>query len=151
MMAATSNGSTKARGRGVAAAPAMAAAMLLPGGGLDTVAHAQSPFEAPPVLRASEEQTRALIKNPWYSLSVLTSLVTALDRLSGVNGRPAVVALALTATSEDQARFLASAVEMLAAHHQTVEPLAEVVARGTVIGRTQRGAQLVPGAVDYVA
>jgi hypothetical protein len=100
---------------------------------------------------ASEEQTRALIKNPWYSLSVLTSLVTALDRLSGVNGRPAVVALALTATTEDQARFLASAVEMLAAHHQTVEPLAEVVARGTVIGRTQSGALIVPGAVDYVA
>jgi hypothetical protein len=66
---------------------------------------------------ASEQQARALIKNPWYSLSVLTSLVTALDRLSGVDGRPAVVTLAVTATTEDQARFLASAVEMLAAHH----------------------------------
>ncbi|MGH8069110.1 MAG: hypothetical protein ACRERE_28510 [Candidatus Entotheonellia bacterium] len=100
---------------------------------------------------ASEQQARALIKNQWYSLSVLTSLVTALDRLSGIDGRPAVVALAVTVSTEDQARFLASAVEMLAAHHQTVEPLAEVVARGTVIGRTQSGALLVPGAVDYVA
>jgi hypothetical protein len=100
---------------------------------------------------ASEQQTRALIKNQWYSLSVLTSLVTALDRLSGVDGRPAVVALAATATTEDQARFLASAVEMLAAHHQTVEPITAVMAQGTVIGRTQSGALLVPGAVDYVA
>jgi hypothetical protein len=100
---------------------------------------------------ASEEQTQALIKNPWYSLSVLTSLVTALDRLAGVDGRPAVVALTTTATTEDQARFLAQAVEMLAAHHQTVAPLVAVVAQGTVIGRTQSGALIVPGAVDYVA
>jgi hypothetical protein len=84
-------------------------------------------------------------------LSVLTSLVTALDRLSGANGLPAVVALAATSTTEDQARFLANAVEMLAAQQQTGAPLADVGASGTVIGRTQSGAPLVPGAVDYVA
>jgi hypothetical protein len=100
---------------------------------------------------ASEEQTRSLIKNPWYSLSVLTSLVTALDRLAGVNGRPAVVALAATATTEDEARFLANAVEMLAAQQQTGTPLAQLGARGTVIGWTQSGAPVVPGPVDYVA
>jgi hypothetical protein len=82
---------------------------------------------------------------------VLTSLVTALDRLSGVDGRPAVVALAATATSEDQARFLANAVEMLAAQQQTGEPLVAVVAVGTVLGRTPSGALIVPGAADYVA
>jgi hypothetical protein len=32
-----------------------------------------------------------------------------------------------------------------------VEPLAAVMAQGTVIGRTQSGALIVPGAVDYVA
>jgi hypothetical protein len=48
------------------------------------------------------------------------------------------------------ARFF-DRVEMLAAHHRTVEPLAAVTAQGTVIGRTQGGALLVPGAVDYVA
>jgi hypothetical protein len=102
-------------------------------------------------LSASEPDTQALMKNPWYSLSMLTSLVTALDRLSGVNGRPAVVALAATATTEDQARFLANAVEMLAAQQQTGPPLTQVGASGTVIGWTQSGAPLVPGAVDYVA
>jgi hypothetical protein len=100
---------------------------------------------------ASEEQTRALIKNPWYSLSVLTSLVTALDRLSGVSGRPAVVALAASATTEDEARFLANVVEMLAAQQQTGAPLAQLGARGTVIGWTQSGVPVVPGPVDYVA
>jgi hypothetical protein len=100
---------------------------------------------------ASDQQTQVLIKNPWYSLSVLTSLVSALDRLSGVNGRPAVVALAATATTEDQARFLANAVEMLAAQQQTGAPLAQVGASGTVIGWTSGGAPLVPADVDYVA
>ena len=100
---------------------------------------------------ASERQTRALIKNPEYALSVLTLLVTALDLLSGVNGRPPVLALAATASTEDQARFLANAVEMLAAQQQIGAPLAEVLAVGTVIGRTQRGALIVPGAADYVA
>jgi hypothetical protein len=100
---------------------------------------------------ASEEQTRALIKNPWYSLSVLTSLVTALERLAGVNGLPAVVALAATAATEDQARFLANAVGMLAAQQQTVAPLTQIGATGTVIGWTQSGAPIVPGPVDYVA
>jgi hypothetical protein len=65
--------------------------------------------------------------------------------------RPAVVALAATATTEDQARFLANGVEMLAAPQQTVATLAEVEASGTVIGRTQSGTLLVPAAVDYVA
>jgi hypothetical protein len=100
---------------------------------------------------ASQPDTQALIKNPWYSLSVLTSLVSALDRLAGVSGRPAVVALAATATTEDEARFLAGAVEMLAAQQQTVTPLTQVGASGTVIGPTQSGAPIVPGPVDYVA
>jgi hypothetical protein len=100
---------------------------------------------------ASEADSQALMKNPWYSLSVLTSLVSALDRLSGVNGRPAVIALAATATTEDQARFLASAVEMLAAQQQTGEALAQLGASGPVIGWTSAGAPLVPGAVDYIA
>jgi hypothetical protein len=100
---------------------------------------------------SSEADTQALIKNPWYALSVLTSLVTALDRLSGVDGRPAVVALAATATTEDQARFLANAVEMLAAQQQAGVPLTKVGASGTVIGWSQSGTPIVPGAVDYVA
>ena len=62
------------------------------------------------------------------------------DRLPGVNGRPAVVALAASATTEDQARFLANAVEMLAAQQQTGAPLTQVGASGTVIGRTRRRA-----------
>jgi hypothetical protein len=36
---------------------------------------------------ASKPQTRALIKHPWYPVSVMTSLVTALDRLPSVDRR----------------------------------------------------------------
>jgi hypothetical protein len=42
--------------------------------------------QMPRGMGASEPQARAMIKNPWNSLRVLTSLVTALERLSGVDG-----------------------------------------------------------------
>jgi hypothetical protein len=86
MLATPSNESTQARRLRIAAALALAAALLWWGGGLGTVAQAQSGFETPPVLKAGE-----------------------------------------------------------------VAPLAAVVAQGTVIGRSQSGALIVPGAVDYVA
>jgi hypothetical protein len=54
MMTATWNGRMNARARGVAAALMMAAAMLLPGSWLGAGAHAQSSFETPPILKASD-------------------------------------------------------------------------------------------------
>ena len=44
---------------------------------------------------ASDARAQALLDNRWYSLSVLTALVTDLERLSGVVGRPEVLALAV--------------------------------------------------------
>jgi hypothetical protein len=81
---------------------------------------------------------------------VQTELVEQLGRLSGVAGRPSVVALAATAATTDQALFLDRAVRMLAARHGE-RPLAEVRGAGTVFGRGADGAIVVPGAVDYVS
>src|SRR4051794_24918213 len=66
MRATTSHESTKTRGRGVAGALAMAAAMLWPGGWLGTVAHAQSTVEGPPVLKASELAPADLLQGPTF-------------------------------------------------------------------------------------
>jgi hypothetical protein len=63
---------------------------------------------------ASEAQAQALLANRWFSLSVLTALVTDLERLGGVQGRRDVLALAATAGKEEEGRFLASAVHVLA-------------------------------------
>ena len=53
---------------------------------------------------ASGAQAQALLKNRWYSLSVLTALVVDLERLAGVKGRPAIIALAATVVNEEEAR-----------------------------------------------
>ena len=100
---------------------------------------------------ASEAQATALLKNRWYSLSVLTTLVTELERLTGVKGRPDIIALATTAESEEEARFVAASVQMLARLNVTGEPLMEVAARRTVIGITPGGSIVLPAPVDYIS
>ena len=99
----------------------------------------------------SDKVVRAMTRNPWYSLSVLTTFVTGLEQLQGVMGCDAVVALAASATSEDQAHFIAEAMQMLVRYQTTAGPLDTVTARGTVTARTRRGAVVVPAPVDYVA
>src|SRR5262245_59019035 len=100
---------------------------------------------------ASDAQAQALVANRWYSLSVLTGLVTELERLPGVSGRPAVLALAASATNEEEARFLAVAVQMLAHLNVTGVPIRRVMGRGTVVGVTPDGMLVVPAPVDYVS
>lgn len=100
---------------------------------------------------ASDQQAQALLRNPWYSLTVLTSLVTGLESLGRLPGRDQVVAFAATATSEDQARLINGAVQMLARYHATVEPLAQLAAPGPVIGRDRDGSLVVAAPLDYVA
>lgn len=102
-------------------------------------------------LGASEGQAQALLHNRWYSLTVLTSLVSELERLSGVGGRPGVIALAATASNEEEARFFAAGVSILARLHATTSPVSRVTGQGTVVGFTAAGAVMVPAQVDYVS
>lgn len=100
---------------------------------------------------ASEDQMQALLNNRWYSLSVLTSLVDELERLPSVSGVPQVIALAATAKNEEEARFLASSVQMLAWLNVTGTPISQVAARGTVVGISPKGGIVVPAPVDYIS
>jgi hypothetical protein len=61
-----------------------------------------------------------------------------------------VVALANTAESEDQARFLTDAVDFLAKYHQTQTPLVRLIAERTIVGRDRAGTLVVPAEADYV-
>ena len=62
-----------------------------------------------------------------------------------------MVDFAAAAQTQDETRFVAGAVNMLARHHETVAPLAQVMAPGPIIGRTAGGALVVPAPVDYIA
>jgi hypothetical protein len=95
---------------------------------------------------ASDAGAQALLANRWFSLSVLTSLITG-----GVAGRPYVLALAATATKEEEARFLAAAVHVLARLHVGGVPIRRLITRGTVVGITPDGAVVVPAPVDYLS
>jgi hypothetical protein len=99
----------------------------------------------------SQEAVDQLLRHHWYTLTLQSQLVRGLERLTGTTGRPDVMPLALTVESEEQARFVVEAVAMLARHHETVVPIAKVEVRGTLVGRTQAGALIVPGPVDYLA
>ena len=100
---------------------------------------------------ASDAQVQALLNNRWYSLSVLTSLVAELERLPGVSGVAEVIELAATAQNEEEARFLASSVQMLAWLNVRGTPVSQVAGQGTVIGIGPDGGIVVPAPVDYLS
>ena len=85
-----------------------------------------------------------------FPFSVQTAFIENLTHLRTVPGVLDVVALASTAESEDQARFLADALDMLAKNHQTQTPLVKIIAKGTVIGRDRTGVLVAPAKADYV-
>jgi hypothetical protein len=98
-----------------------------------------------------DEVVRAMVRNPWYSLTVLTAGVTALEQLQGVTGREEVVKFAASVTSEDQAHFIAESLRMLAHYHKTLHPISAIAARGTLLARDSQGDGIVPVPLDYVA
>ncbi len=100
---------------------------------------------------ASEAQVQALMKNKQYSLSVLTALAQGLQRLQGVNGLASIVDFAAAAKTQDETRFVAGSVNILARYHESVAPIAVTTAPGPIIGRTTNGTLVIPAAVDYVA
>jgi hypothetical protein len=100
---------------------------------------------------ASDAQVQALVQNPQYSLTNLTALAMGIQRLQGVPGRDAVVIFAAAARTQDETRFVAGAVNMLARYHEAVAPIAQVSAPGPILGRTVGGTLVVPAPVDYIA
>ena len=100
---------------------------------------------------ASNAQVQAVVQNPQYSLSVLTSLAMGIQRLQGVAGRDAIVIFAAAARTQDETRFVAGAVNMLARYHEAVTPIAQVSAPGPILGTTASGALIVPMPVDYIS
>ena len=102
-------------------------------------------------LKVPQPAIKAFMRNQAFPLSVQTAFVQDLGRVFGVPGSTDIVTLASTAQSEEQARFLADCLDMLANYHQTQTPLIKITARGTVIGRDRAGIIIVPAEVDYVS
>lgn len=102
-------------------------------------------------LGAKEDAVNALLSKHWFTMSSQTRFAHALSRLKGVPGALEALAFADSVISEDQALFVVNTVEMLAHYHEKQAPLAEVLARGTLMGRTASGELVAVAPVDYLS
>jgi hypothetical protein len=98
-----------------------------------------------------QQDVDLLLRHRWYPLSLQAALAVALDDLDGVQGRTAVMPLALTVASEEQARYLVETLRMTARYHQSVKPLKELLVLGTVVAHAQDGELVVAAPVDYLS
>jgi hypothetical protein len=99
-----------------------------------------------------EPARKAFLKNRFFTPTIQTAFVTALEALGSARGREKAVALATSeAESEDDARFFRRGAALLAQYHAKVEPITSVEARRRVfVGHTASGALVVPAAFDYL-
>jgi hypothetical protein len=101
-------------------------------------------------LSVPPQTIKMFMNNQAFPLSVQTAFVESLTRLGSVPGVLGAATVASTVESEDQARFLTNAAEMLAKYHQTQTPLTRIITQRTIVGRDRTGAIIVPAEVDYV-
>jgi hypothetical protein len=92
-----------------------------------------------------------LLRHRWYSLSMQVALAWALEQLDGVRGRSRVMPLALSVTSEAQARFVVQSLLMTARAHRMAEPLDSLDVAWTVVARDRSGRLVVTLPVDYLS
>jgi len=100
---------------------------------------------------ASQDQVDLFLRHPKYSLTFKARYAKALESLKGTADRASVMPLALTVISVGQARFVVESLEMLAAYAGDHGTISKIEVHGTVIGRTQNGAIVVPAAVNHVS
>jgi hypothetical protein len=99
----------------------------------------------------SPEEVDLLPRQPYFTLTLQTRLVKALERLKNTAGRPGIMALANTVTSFDQSRFVVEAMEMLAEYHEKTAPLKNLEKQAPFTAKTGTGALIVAGPVDLVS
>ena len=99
----------------------------------------------------SQEKVDQFLRQPNFTLTLQTRLVKALERLPQTGNRPAVMPVAVTVASFDQARFVVEAIEMLAQYNEKVAPLLALDKDVPFAARTKTGDLVVAGPVDYLA
>ena len=101
-------------------------------------------------LGAASDDVDRLLRHPFFTTSLRTRLVKALDAMSGVADRAAVMPLALSVTSAGQARFVVESAQMLARIHAAERRLERLFLDGTLIARSG-DTLVVPAPVDAMS
>ena len=94
---------------------------------------------------------RNFLRNSYFTPTLQTALVLALESLGNVAGRDQVIVFAARAASETEVRYVNNSVMMLAQHNLTVAPLAKVRGADNVVaGETWDGKLVVAAPLDYL-
>ena len=94
---------------------------------------------------------RTLFRNSYFTPTLQTALVLALEALGNVAGRVDVIAFASRAASDDEARYVINSVLVLARHSQTLGALTKVRAADNVLAATTAdGKLIIPVPLDYI-
>ena len=94
---------------------------------------------------------RTLFRNAYFTPTLQSSLVLALESLGNVPGRDDVIAFAARAASETEARYVINSVSLLAQHNSKVAPLARIRGADNVIaGETRDGKLIISAPLDYI-
>jgi hypothetical protein len=90
------------------------------------------------------------IHHPWYSPGHETTLVGSLSALDLAEDRRAFIEVAITADSEDDARFYQRIAELMRRYNDNVGRIDKiVVVGGTLTGYAAEGTLVVPFAADH--
>jgi antitoxin (DNA-binding transcriptional repressor) of toxin-antitoxin stability system len=95
-----------------------------------------------------QETLDLFLRQKYWTLTTQTALVLALEKLAGVAGRVEVLETAVTADNEDQTRFLAVGLALLAREHGST-PLTAIL-DGKPIGLTKEDRVVATLPLDYV-
>ncbi len=93
---------------------------------------------------------RTFFRNNYFTPTLQTALVLALESMGNIAGRDEVIVFAARAASETEARYVNNSVMMLAQFHRT-SPLAKIRGADNVIaGETADGKLIVAAPLDYL-
>jgi hypothetical protein len=99
----------------------------------------------------SARTIRAFVTNRWFTPTLSVPFVEGVLQLPPVKGREAVVALAGTASSEVEARFLVNAVNLAGRIGTESDPVTALELDGRIlVVHTRSGRVEVPAPVDYL-
>ncbi|MDO8465971.1 MAG: hypothetical protein Q7S46_12095 [Gallionella sp.] len=95
---------------------------------------------------------RTLFRNSYFTPTLQTSLVLALETLGNIPGRAEVIAFASRAASDIEARYVINSVLLLARYSREDTPVTRVRGADNVIaGETANGRLVAAMPMDYVA
>jgi hypothetical protein len=94
---------------------------------------------------------RTLFRNRYFTPTLQTALVVALESLGNVSGRDEMVVFAGRAASEAEARYVNNSITMLSLYSRNTARIASVRGADNVIAaRTRAGKLVVPAPLDYI-